>query len=234
MKAQYNLNKSDVFDLKIDKLKNSLIENYLSDYVISIKDEGTYCVGRAEMLNFNKITAAIGVTKAAKYNQLFLNSMSYVLEHFGGHVIKNVDGAMLYYFPEAEKKDRKFGLIDCIECGLSMIQLHEEICKNATMHGLPKINYIISAEYGKVTRINTNESRCVDLFGTPMDICSKIIHKAFSNEFIIGKNLYEIVKDYDEYYFKELRRHSREFENNDMVYTVTRNYKIGDKKCLMK
>ena len=40
MGTQYNLNmNSDDFDLKIETLKNSVIEDHLSDYVISIKDD---------------------------------------------------------------------------------------------------------------------------------------------------------------------------------------------------
>jgi hypothetical protein len=221
---------SDDFDLKIETLKNSVIEDHLSDYMISIKDEKYYCVGRVEMLNFNKITASIGVKKTAKYHQLFLNSMSYVLERFGGYSIKNVEGSMLYYFPESEKKDRRLGFMSCIECGLSMIQIHEEICKNAARHGLPKIDYSISADYGRVTVISTNGSRRVDLLGTPMDMCSKIIHQALSNEFIIGEDLYEIVKNYDDYHFKEDTNHSSKFEYDKRIYTVTRNKKTESEK----
>ena len=230
MKIQYNSNMNlDNFDLKIETLKNSVIDDRLSDYVISIKDEKYYCVGRVEMLNFNKITASIGMKKTAKYHQLFLNSMSYVLERFGGYSIKNVEGSILYYFPESERNDRKCSL-SCIECGLSMIQIHEEICKNAARHGLPKIDYNISADYGRVTIINTNESRRVDLLGTPMDMCSKIIHEALLNEFIIGENLYEIVKNYDGYCFKEAENYSSKLEYDNRVYTVTRNKKVVNGK----
>ena len=138
MEMQYD---SDNFDLKIGTLKNSAAETCLSNYVISIKDEKTYCVGRADMLNSNKITATIGSDKTAKYYQLFLNSMSYVLEYFGGYVIKNVEGSLLYYFPESGKKDNMFGFMSCIECGLAMTQIHEEMCKNAARMRLPKIQY---------------------------------------------------------------------------------------------
>ncbi len=177
MVTEYSSNKVlDVFDHKIETLKNQATKSYLSDYVISIKGQKNYCVGRADISNANKIAASIGPERATKYRQLFLNSMSYVLEHFGGYVIKNVEGSMLYYFPESEKRDRKFGFLSCIECGLSMTQIHEEMCKNAGRQGLPRVDYCISADYGRVTVINVSGSERVDLLGSPMNMCSKISH----------------------------------------------------------
>lgn len=210
----------DDFDLKIETLKKSATENYLSDYVISIKDQKEYCVGRADMINAHKISAMIGPRKAARYHQLFLNSISYVLDRFDGYVIKNVDNSVLFYFPTSEKNDSKFGFLSCIECGLSMTSIHEKMCKNAAMHGLPRIDYCISADYGRVAIIDSNESEGIDLLGSPMNHCSKINNKTSPNEFVIGKDLYDIIKDFDDYEFTLLTDQTR--SEKEQVYKVTR------------
>ena len=227
MKVAYNFNKDpDDFNHKIETIKNAAAETYLAEYVVSIKEEREYCVGRVDIINFNKITALIGSNKTVQYCQLFLNAISYVLEHFGGYVIKNIEGSMLYYFPESGKKEKTFGFMSCIECGLAMIEIQEDICKIATRQGLPKMYYSISADYGKVTVISSDKSDHVDLFGSPMNMCSKINHKASPNEFVIGKDLYEIVKNYNCYNFRESKKYSNDFECNISVYTVARNQKI--------
>ena len=218
----------DPIDLGFETQENLTLQNNLSRYPISITSEKEYCVGRVDMLNSNKISAIIGTEKAADYRRLFLNSMYYLLGCFNGHIIKNVENSVLFYFPKSVEKNEKPSCLRCIDCGLSMIQIHEEMSKIAKRKGLPRIDYCVSADYGRVAIIDSDESEDVDLLGPPMNYCSKISDKAPPNNFVIGKDLYERVKDCKDYIFTLLKCQIIKSENQ--VYKVTRNNKsVGEK-----
>ncbi len=66
---------------------------------------------------------------------------------------------------------------------------------------LPPIQYRISADYGEVSIARSTLSQTQDLFGSAMNICAKINSKARPNGLVIGQNLFDIVKELDEYMF---------------------------------
>ena len=59
---------------------------------------------------------------------------------------------------------------------------------------LPSIGYRLSADYGRleVARCSTSESD--DLFGSTINICSKINRKATPNGMVIGGDLYTVLR----------------------------------------
>ena len=68
--------------------------------------EVSVVVGIVDMVDSTKICAKLGPVKAAKYYQVFINSMSKIISKYGGVVIKNIGDCLLYYFPYGEKKRR--------------------------------------------------------------------------------------------------------------------------------
>jgi CheY-like chemotaxis protein len=56
------------------------------------------------------------------------------------------------------------------------------------------ISYKISANYGKVEVARSGSSQNIDLFGSTVNICSKINAKAIPNGMVIGGDLYKILK----------------------------------------
>ena len=120
--------------LESEMPNGSLTENWFSNYEVSVKEERNYCVGRVDIMNLNRIVARIGTYNTAKFHRLFLNSIDRVLKEFGGRVIKNIEWSLLFYFPDSGK-DAVFGL-SCIECGLTMIETHNTICRRMESEGL--------------------------------------------------------------------------------------------------
>ena len=115
---------------------------------------------------------------------------------------------------------------DVIECGLSMIDAKDQVDLLLNLNGLPPINYRISASYGKVELAIVANSHSGDIFGTPVNVCSKINHLASSNQMIIHRDLYQVMKEmpyFDDYVFEELDRKNSVndySENNRNVYTT--------------
>src|SRR5690606_30223728 len=91
-----------------------------------------------------------------------------------GRVVKNAGDGLLYYFPRTVNVDNVSAFRDVLECGLIMIEENKSLNDNLKSQGLSEANYRISANYGKVELAISLNSQTVDLFGPPVNVCSKI------------------------------------------------------------
>ncbi len=191
-----------------------------SEYLVSfLTQPSSYCVGIVDMVNSTKISAHIGPLRASRYYQVFLNSMSKIISEFGGSVIKNVGDCLVYYFPESGRFDNKYDFTRCIECGLEMIQSQKHISKQLVSEGLPDIDFRVSADYGSVLIMKSNVSESLDMIGSPLNMCSKINRLAEKNQFVVGGDLFQMVKRLG-YHFKEVKDFSLGFKLSYPVYSV--------------
>jgi class 3 adenylate cyclase len=196
----------------------------LSDYLVSFdSDSRNYCIGVVDMVNSTKIAAKLGTKKISKYYQIFLNSMSKIISRFGGVVIKNVGDCLVYYFPKSNKGDRE-ALRECLESSLIMIDSHDMICEQLKKEGLPCVDYRISLEYGPVILMKSNNSTALDMIGTPVNMCTKINRSAEPNEVVIGADVYELVKHFNNYKFREIDEYSLGFKYTYTIYSLKRTY----------
>ncbi|MDH3677600.1 MAG: adenylate/guanylate cyclase domain-containing protein [Nitrosopumilus sp.] len=193
-----------------------------ADYMVAFSGlANSYCVGIVDMVESTKISSKMNEMEWCKYYEIFLNSMGRIIPRFGGVVIKNQGDGLLYYFPESSKSTIH-GLTRCLECSLKMIDEHDIICENSKKEGLPCLNYRVSSDYGRVVIMKTNNSLSSDLIGPPVNMCAKINHTAESNGAVIGGDLYCMVKQFDNYKFKELKGFSIGFKHSYPVYSLKR------------
>ena len=204
---------------------NEEIEMNAADYLVAFStNTQNYCVGLVDMVNSTQISAIVGPAKISRCYQIFLNSMSRILSKFGGFVIKNVGDCLFYYFPESSKPKRKFGFLSCLEASLAMIESHDRICQKLNEERLPSIDYRVSADYGSVSLMKANNTDSLDMIGPPMNMCSKINRRASNNQIVIGGDLHELVKHFDDYNFKQVESHSNGFKYQYPVFSVTRKF----------
>jgi len=202
---------------------NTLIfdPNRSSEYLVSfLTQPSMYCVGIVDMVNSTKISAQIGPLKASRYYQVFLNSMSKIISEFNGSVIKNVGDCLVYYFPCSDRFNEKYDFTRCIECGLAMIYSQKYISQKLLREGLPSVDFRVSSDYGSVLIMKSNISKSIDMIGPPLNMCSKINHLAEKNQFVIGGDLFQIVKKFGDYHFKEINNFSLGFKHTYPVYSV--------------
>ena len=191
-----------------------------TDYLVEFMTQSSrYAVGMVDMVNSSKISAQIGPTKSARYYQVFLNSMSKILSRYDGIVIKNVGDCLFYYFPDSDNPDKK-GLTSCVECSLEMTRSQKYISEQLVSEGLPSIDFRVSADYGTVLLMKTSVSEGFDMMGTPVNMCSKINRLAAKNQFVIGGDLFQIIKEFKDYQFKEINDFSLGFKLSYPVYSV--------------
>ena len=209
--------------LIFDELHKSEDDLQKSQYSVEFSSKTeNYCIGLVDMVDSTKISARIGWARTARYYEIFLNSMSEILKKFGGLVIKNVGDCLLYYFPESSKPERKFGFMSCLECSLTMIENREYLCEFLSKEGLPPVDYRVSADYGSVIIMKSNGTSMLDMIGPPVNMCSKINHFAKKNEIVIGGDLFQIAKNFDDYSFKGVHDFSIGFKYSYPVYSLRR------------
>lgn len=159
------------------------------------------CVCFIDMIGSTKISSELSPARLSKYYEFFLNPIALIARNFGAKIVKNAGDALIFYFDEANDPKNIGKFKNVLDCGLTMGMASKTL--NAKMLGenLPPVKYRISAEYGQVSIARSKSSQSDDLFGPAMNICAKINPLARPNGLLIGQNLYEIVRELDEYVF---------------------------------
>ena len=180
----------------------------LNNEITFVNYSNDYCVGIIDIINSTDSTSEIVESKKIKqYYSVFLNTMTSIIKNHNGRVVKNSGDSLLYYFPRTVNQGNNIDFQDVIECGLSMIDAKDKVDLLLNLNGLPLIDYRISATYGRIELAIAGNSHSIDIFGTPVNICSKINHLAPSNKMIIHNDLFQIVSKmsyYKDYVFREI------------------------------
>ena len=70
--------------------------------------------------------------------------------------------------------------------------------------------------------MKSTDSDSVDMIGPPINMCSKINRIASTNGIVLGGDLFQMVKDFSDYSFKQVKGCSVGFKFDYPVYTVRR------------
>ena len=87
---------------------------------------------------------------------------------------------------------------ETIECGFKILDERYNINNELSKEHLPPFNYRITIDYGVLDLALVGDYSQIDLFGSTINLCSKINSSSLSipNEIIIGDNLYRILKSF--------------------------------------
>lgn len=153
------------------------------------------------MMDSTKMSADLTPAQLSKYYEIFLNSIALIARNFDARIVKNAGDALIFYFPDTNDTKNITKFKNVLDCALTMGMASSLL--NAKMFGekLPPIRYRISADFGEVSVARSLSSVNEDLFGSAMNICSKINSRAKPNGLAIGGNLYDIVKGLEEFLF---------------------------------
>ena len=150
--------------------------------------------------------------------------MALIIKNHDGKVIKNLDDGLLFYFPKTVNFLKMSSFQNVLDCGLAMVQACSRINYNLNENRLPSISYKISANYGKVELATSTNSNGVDLFGSTVNICSKINRLALPNQMVIHKDLYDIIEKtsfFKDYVFKIINKILNEYNKYPCsVYSI--------------
>ncbi len=160
-----------------------------------------YCVCFIDIIGSTKISAGLSHTQLSRYYELFLNAIAHIARNFEAKIVKNAGDALIFYFDDTVDSKNVMKFKNVLDCGLTMGIASNTLNAKMLGEGLPPIQYRISADYGEVSIARSSSSQTQDLFGSAMNICAKINSKARPNGLVIGQNLFDIVKELQEYTF---------------------------------
>lgn len=204
--------------------KNSLPSGRSWDDLSEVSFSGhreNCCICFIDMMNSTKIATELSGTEITRYYGVFLNAMATIVKNFGAKIIKNAGDCLIFYFPDTSDPSNQSTFKDVLECGMTMMSAHQAINGRLNEVKLPSLSYRISADHGEVQFARSASSQSDDLFGSTVNVCAKINSKASPNGMVIGNNLYQLTKGFDEYSFQEIGEYKIELGQKYMVYSVT-------------
>ncbi len=202
---------SHAFDSMAQKLEESLIEIKEKEDVIKQQEdillkfsqhEQNDCVGVIDMTDSTRISSKLSDDDVSKMYEIFLNFMAKIVRKHNGEVVKNIGDALMFRFANVDSKDI-VAVKNILECCLSMIDSHDELKKELNAENIDELDYKISATYGSVKVAKSTTSKISDIFGPTVNRCFKINSLCPKNSIVVGINLYEILKEFDEYEFTQ-------------------------------
>jgi len=150
----------------------------------------------ADLVGSTKSVKNLDPNQVRRFYTIFLNEMTYVINDFGGRILKYVGDCVIGFFGLPS-----VGWIPQIDnsvlCALIMQKVMTySISPIAQSEGLPPMSCRIGMDYGEVQVVNIGVKGIyteVDVFGDAMNIAKKICDEAQSREILIGKNLWQLI-----------------------------------------
>jgi class 3 adenylate cyclase len=200
------------FDSMAQKLQDSMIAINLREEIIkeqedillrfSQKNEDS-CVCIIDIVQSTMLTASLSNEQIKNFYGIFINSISEIIKKFNGIVVKNIGDSLLFYFIKIDSDDKAY-FKNVIECCLTISDSNSELNKKMAKVGLPEISYRTSISYGTISIAKVATSLVDDIFGVTVNRCSKINRFALPNGVIIGSDVYEKVKTFNDYQFRNM------------------------------
>ena len=156
------------------------------------------CVCFIDLVDSTKNTITMeGLENIRKYYSTFINSVSDIVKSSSGKVIKNIGDCLLFYFPKTSNHNNLDAFREVIDCGSKILNERYKINKELCNQNLPPFSYRITIDYGVLDLALVGDYSQIDLFGSTINLCSKINSSlSVPNEIVIGDNFYRILKSF--------------------------------------
>ena len=161
------------------------------------------CVGFIEFQNAtNNTDIADDSSNIREYYSTVINSLSEIINRYNGKIVKSLGDRLLCYFLNFSDLNNEKAIEDVIQCGLEILEKREDMNHELSKknNNLPLVeSYKISLDYGVVDLALAGDNYQLDIFGSAVNICSKINSSSSvtgKNEIIIGNNFYRILKSF--------------------------------------
>ena len=184
------------------------------------------CVGFIDLVDSTTNIATMdNLESIRKYYSIFINSISKIVKSYGGKVLKNIGDCILFYFQKTSDINDTNSFQKAIECDFKIFDERYKINDELVRKHLPPFNFRMSLDYGVLDLALVGYYSQTDLFGSTLNLCSKI-NSSFSilNE-IIRDKLYKVLKSsniVNNYYFVNNGEYKITETNRYLTYNIRR------------
>jgi len=157
------------------------------------------CVSVIDIIGSTGIVSTIGRSKDIRtFYGIFLNKISNILKKYRANIIKTVGDGIISYFPDTIDITNMRVFENVLECCFAQIDDRFAINSMLMEQRLPTITYRVSVDFGKVEITRFNGSDSEDLFGSTINLCSKMNVYAQPNSIVAGNDLYRVKRSFKE------------------------------------
>jgi adenylate cyclase len=193
------IDKSNIVKESQRRIKKALVEGFeyhhlaiaKSDYFLRkhTSEKLDFAVMYVDLVGSTKMSTELAPDFLSKIITVFSQEVSYVIEYFGGFLLKFVGDASIAYFPSSQNLD------DIILCGESVIYVVRHAINPLLLQmGHAGVEVKVTSDYGQHTILrygSDHERSHVDIISATMNLTAKMQSVAKGSQMVIGNSLYK-------------------------------------------
>ena len=169
-----------------------------------------------DLANSTKMSSELRPEALARIIRIYSQEMAYVIEHYGGYVLKYVGDAVIGYFPSRSRATAKRTVL----CAQSMASVVESAINPALdKDGYPKLGIKVTIDFGpnSIVRYGSDRRRShIDIIGLPINLAAKMQTLGRAGQAVIRKNLQSTLPPSMAECFARLRTGSATWSYHDL------------------
>jgi class 3 adenylate cyclase len=181
------------------RIKRALVEGFEYHHLAIAKSDRFLRKHTSQRLNFavmyvdlvgsTRMSTELAPNFLSKIVTVFSQEASYIIDHFGGLLLKFVGDASIGYFPSSQNFD------DIVICGQSIVQIARNAINRLLLQmGHAGIEVKVTSDYGQRTIVrygSDHERSHVDIISATMNLAAKMQSVAVASQMVIGNSLYD-------------------------------------------
>ena len=185
------------------RIKKALVEGFEYHHLAIAKSDHflrnhtaqrlDFAVIFVDMVNSTRMSTELAPDFLSKIVTVFTQEVSYVIEHFGGSVLKFVGDACIGYFPSGQNFD------NIVFCGESVVRVVRNAINPLLLQmGYAGIEVKVTSDYGPhtIVRYGSDRERShVDIISATMNLAAKMQSVTRGGQMVIGSSLYKKLSD---------------------------------------
>jgi adenylate cyclase len=196
--------RSDITDIIKEsqrRIKKALVEGFENDHLVVAKSDQflrkhafqklDFVVMYVDLVGSTRMSTELTPDFLSKIITVFSQEVSYVIECFGGLILKFVGDAIIGYFPPFKQKS----VDDIVLCGEAIVHVVRHAINPLLLQmGHKGIEVKITSDYGQhtIVRYGSDQERShVDIISTTMNLAAKMQSVARGDQMVVGKKLYD-------------------------------------------
>ena len=148
-----------------------------------------------DLVGSTNLCMTISVDKLATIIRAFTYEMSFVVQTYGGFVLKYVGDAVISFFPSASSK--YLACETAVSCGMSMLSvIRNGLNPILNQYDYPELGAKIGIDEGEnaVVQYNTDKNSPLDILGYCMSVSAKMTSLTEPNKITIGDDVFNVLQ----------------------------------------